>query len=138
MVEFQSGHKEELRAISGKSTKVDWYNKDGKPVPIDISQLETNALWELRNSIRDFCAHQLDVIDQELNNWTSIYCSVCGEEDLAYRGQPFITWGVRGGYILCPRHTRAFDLKGTPEGERLEAEKKRIREEQKEIAELFG
>jgi hypothetical protein len=135
MVEIKAEHKaNNARIATTNSTIVDWYTPEGEWGEVDIKDIETSDLWILRKTIEDFMRSQLSVIDEELNNWSTIYCSVCGQEDLAHRGYPFITWGVRGGYTLCPRHLRAFDLKGTPEGDLLDAAKK----EQREIAELFG
>lgn len=135
MVEFKSEHKGEVRIPNHSSnTVIDWYTAKGEWGEVDIKDVPTGDLWDLRNTVERFMREQLKVIDDELNSWASIYCSVCGEEDVAHRGYPFVTWGLRGGFLLCPRHLRAFDLQGTPEGELLEAAKK----EQREIAELFG
>ena len=135
MVEFTNEHKEDIRITSNyQDTTIQWYRDDESFGDVDIRDIETGELWALRNSVQRFMQEQLATIDAELNNWTTIYCSVCGQDDLAHRGFPFITWGIRAGYILCPRHVRAFDLKGTPEGDQLDA----LKAEQREIAELFG
>ena len=136
MVDFSDSHKDEAANQFQPHTEpvIDWYNDDGGLGKIDLRQLEVGELWDLRNSISRFCDRQLAIIDEELNDWRPIYCAVCGEEDLAYRGQPFITWGLRGGHVLCPRHLRAYDRIGTPEAEIL----KQARQEAQEIKELFG
>ena len=137
MVQFNDVHKDEREpriTANYQPTVIDWYNDNGEWGEVDIKDIKTSDLWALRNQIERYLRKQLMVIDAELNNWTTIYCAVCGEEDLAHRGYPFVTWGIRGGHILCPRHLRAFDLKGTPEGKLLDQAKK----EQREIAELFG
>ena len=134
MVEFTDEHKEPRITANYQSTIIQWYDKDGKFTDVDIKDISTDDLWALRNSIHRFMCEQLAVIDAELNNWTEIHCAVCGQDDLAHRGYPFVTWGIRAGYILCPRHLMAYDLKGTPEGELLE----RAKQERREIAEIFG
>jgi hypothetical protein len=137
MVEFQTTHKEERepRITSNyKSTKIDWYDEEGEWGVVDIRDLDTQELWTLRNTIKKFFDEQLKVIDDELNNWTPIHCAVCGKEDLAHRGYPFVTWGIRSEHILCPKHVAAFDREGTPDGEQL----KQLKQEQREIKELFG
>ena len=135
MVEITAEHRANNSRVATPNGKIiDFYNEKGEWGEVCIEDIETNDLWTLRKAVEDFFRAQLSVIDDELNNWTSIFCSVCGEEDLAHRGHPFVTWGIRGGFTLCPRHLRAFDLQGTPEGDLLEAAKK----EQREITELFG
>ena len=139
MVEFNNSHKASSKhelIAGGKSgnTIVDFYNEKGEWGEIDVSKLSTNDLWALRRQMKDYFDTQIKVIDDELDNWSDISCHICGQQDLAYRGQPFITWGFRAGYIMCPRHVRAFDLKGTPEGELIE----QARKERKELEEIFG
>lgn len=139
MVEFNNGHKvpsqHELIA-GGKSgnTIVDFYDEKGEWGEIDVSLIPTNELWALRRTMKNYFDEQIKIIDEELDNWSEISCHICGQQDLAYRGQPFITWGMRGGYVLCPRHVLAFDLVGTPEGEII----KKAKRERKEIEEIFG
>ena len=135
MVEFNQNHKYEVKATSGHTGKmIDWYNENGEWAEIDVSKIDTPELWQLRHTLKKYLDTQLQVIDSELDNWTEISCNICGQEDLAYRGQPFITWGIRAGYFLCPRHVAAYDRIGTPEGEIL----KEIKREKAEIKEIFG
>jgi hypothetical protein len=81
--------------------------------------MEASDLWALRSQIERQTAEDIAAIDAELDRWEPIACAVCGIEDLAYRGEPFITWGNRGGYMLCPNHLVKFDRKGTPEEEKF-------------------
>lgn len=133
MVEFSIDHK--LMASSGKhGVMIDWFDDNGNPKQIDITTIDTDKLWEMRHRMVRYHREQLDAIDKELESWSTVNCAVCDMEQVAYRGYPFITWGLRDGYILCPKHLRAYDLKGTPEGEKQDQE----REEARQIQELFG
>ena len=127
MVEFNADHK--IHFPSKNCAVLHWNGKD-----INVQKLTDNELFTLKATVRNQYLEQMGVIDDEINNWQTIHCAVCGEEDLAFRGRPFVTWGLRGGYPLCPRHTRAFDRFGTPEAKILADAKK----EDAEIAELFG
>lgn len=100
MVQFNDVHKDEREpriTANYQPTIIDWYNDNGEWGEVDIKDIKTSDLWALRNQIERYLRKQLMVIDAELNNWTTIYCAVCGEEDLAHRGYPFVTWGIRGG-----------------------------------------
>jgi hypothetical protein len=132
MVSFTDDHK--VTVATTNRTTFEWFDADGRIKEINVTKLTDTELFALRNSIKTWYLDQMGVIDDEINNWHTIYCSVCGAEDLAFRGRPFVTWGLRGGYTLCPRHTRAFDRYGTPEAKLL-AEAKA---EDAEIKELFG
>lgn len=132
MVNFNDDHK--ITIPSGNKTTLEWFNGVGELDKVNVTELSDNELFLLRKHIQEWADEQLKVIDDEINNWQTIYCQICGEEDLAFRGRPFITWGMRAGYPLCPRHTRAYDRMGTPEAELI----KQARKEAKEIKELFG
>lgn len=132
MVTFKDDHK--IKIASKNKTNFEWLDEEGNLKQINVTTLEDNELFILRNQMNQWYNEQIGVIDEEINRWETIHCVVCGEEDLAFRGRPFITWGLRAGYPLCPRHTRAFDRIGTPEAELLE----RARKEDEEIKELFG
>lgn len=142
MVEITQAHKESRRSAdiepritsNYQDTEIDWFDKKGKWGKVDVKNIETSDLWVLRREIEGYLRRQLATIDAELNNWTTIYCAVCGAEDLAHRGYPFVTWGIRGGYILCPAHLMRFDRIGTPEDELI----KEARKQEKELKELFG
>lgn len=136
MVEINSNHKRErLEAVSGHNHRmVDWFDDEGKPTQVDVTKIDTDELWKLRDQMESYHKEQQKVIMDELNSWTEVHCAVCGMEQVAYRGYPFITWGFRAGYILCPQHLRAYDMLGTPDGERL----KQAKAEEAEIKELFG
>lgn len=134
MIQFKDSHKEIRISSSVNKDTVEWFNEDGELEKINVQALSDDALFSLKSRVSTWYQEQMSVIDGELNNWQPIYCSVCGEEDLSYRGRPFVTWGLRGGYVLCPRHTRAYDRFGTPEAKLL-AE---ARAEEAEIKELFG
>jgi len=135
MVEFDKSHKHEVRATSGSSGKmIDWYNDKGEWAEMDVSKIDTPDLWQLRHTVKRYLDAQLQVIDSELDNWTTISCNICQRDDLAYRGQPFITWGIRAGFFLCPQHLAAYDRMGTPEGEIL----KEIKREKAELKAIFG
>lgn len=127
MVQINDDHK--IRIPSNNRATLEWQGET-----IDVRSLSDSELFTLKNTIKHWYNDQMGVIDDEINNWQPIYCSVCGEEDLAFRGKPFVTWGLRGGHPLCPRHTRAFDRFGTPEARRKQIEA----EEEAEIKELFG
>lgn len=120
MIEFQAKHK----------STVEWFDQYGHLEQRDVRDLSDNELFELRAKITRWCNDQLAIIDAEINNWSPIYCAVCGEEDLAFRGRPFITWQLRAGKILCPRHVMAYD--------RLDEPKWKQRKEEAEIKALFG
>lgn len=117
MVKFNHKHKEEKPKLS---------------IEGDLSQMETSDLYALRNQIQRQAAEDISAIDAELDRWEDIECAVCGAQDLAYRGEPFITWGKRGEYLLCPNHLAKFDRKGTPE----EAKFNRFTKQQ-QIKEIF-
>jgi hypothetical protein len=127
MVQISAEHK--IHIPSKNQTMLEWQGKT-----INVQELTDTELFALRVQVKNTYTEQMGVIDDEINNWQPIYCAVCGAEDLAFRGRPFVTWGLRGGYPLCPRHTRAFDRYGTPEAKLL-AEAKA---EDAEIKELFG
>lgn len=132
MVQFKDDHK--IQIASKNKTTFEWLDEKGNMKTLNVTELTDDELFILRNQMNHWFQEQIHVIDEEANRWENIYCSVCGQEDLAFRGRPFVTWGLRGGYPLCPRHTRAFDRIGTPEAEIL----KQAREEEREIKELFG
>lgn len=135
MVNFSPGHKHELKAGSTVGSRyVDWFDEDGNPAEMDISKMDTDDLWQLKRHIESYYQEQVKAIEDELDNWTEVFCAVCGMSQIAYRGYPFVTWGFRSGWVLCPQHLRAYDLLGTPDGERLKME----REEEEKIQELFG
>jgi hypothetical protein len=129
MVSFNDNHK-----ITIPSKNKVYFERITEVEEVDITKLSDNELFTLRASLERWYKEQMYVINQEIERWEPIYCSVCGQEDLAFRGRPFVTWGMRGGYPLCPRHTMRFDLMGTPEGEQL----RKAKEEEREIKELFG
>lgn len=118
MVKFNERHKEEKPKLS---------------IEGDLRKMADADLWALRHEIEAQAREDLAAIDEELNRWEPIFCRVCGEEDLAYRGEPFVTWGKRGDYILCPRHLMKFDRKGTPEEEKFNRFTK-----QQQIKEIFA
>jgi len=135
MVEFNQDHKGEMKATSGHKNKIiDFYNEAGDWAEIDVSKIDTPNLWELRHTVKKYLDAQLQVIDSELDNWTTIKCTVCERDDLAYRGQPFISWGIRAGFFLCPKHLAAYDRMGTPEGEIV----KKMKEESADLKAIFG
>lgn len=127
MVNINASHK-------GKNqTSLEWFDNMGQIEKLNVTTLSDTDLFVLRNRIREWSCVQLAVVDDEISRWEPIFCSVCGKEDLAFRGKPFITWGMRGGYTLCPQHTLAFDRVGTPEAELI----KQTKAEDREIKELF-
>lgn len=132
MIKFKEDHK--IAFPSKNATRYEWFDKDGKVTQLDVQKLSDHELFALRASMNEWYHTQIGVIDDEINNWHPVYCAVCGEEDLAFRGRPFVTWGLRGGHILCPRHVRAFDNFKKPKAERHRLEDI----EDAEIAELFG
>lgn len=132
MIQFKDDHK--VTIASPNRTHFEWFDDDGRIKDIDVTKLTDNELFTLKTTIKDWYYQQMGVIDDEINNWHPVYCAVCGEEDLAFRGRPFVTWGLRGGYILCPRHVRAFDNFKKPKAERHRLEDI----EDAEIRELFG
>jgi hypothetical protein len=132
MVNFNEDHK--ITIPTKNRSHFEWIGEDGRVKDINVTTLTDTELFALRNTMKSWFLDQMGVIEDEINRWEPVYCAVCGEEDLAFRGRPFITWGLRGGYPLCPRHTRAYDNYGTPEAKLLAQAK----EEDKEIKELFG
>ena len=132
MVQINDDHK--IQIASKNKTTFEWIDENGYVKDINVTQLSDQELFALRVTMKNWYNEQMAVIDDEINRWEPVYCAVCGQEDLAFRGRPFVTWGMRGGYPLCPRHTRAFDRFGTPEAELL----RKAREEDREIKELFG
>jgi hypothetical protein len=132
MVQINDDHK--IQIASKNKVMFQWLDAKGNMKDINVTELTDDELFILRNQMKAWFNEQMGVIDDEVNRWEPVFCSVCGQEDLAFRGRPFVTWGLRGGYPLCPRHTRAFDRIGTPEAELL----RKAREEDKEIKELFG
>lgn len=129
MIQIKDDHK-----ITIPSKNKVYFERITEVEEVDITSLSDDELFTLRTRLESWYKEQMYVINKEIERWEPIYCSVCGEEDLAFRGKPFVTWGLRGGYPLCPRHTRAYDRFGTPEAKLL-AE---ARKEAAEIKELFG
>lgn len=132
MVNFNDDHK--ITIPSKNRTTFEWLDENGNMKQLNVTTLTDDELFSLRVQMNHWFNEQMSVIDDEINRWEPVFCAVCGQEDLAFRGKPFITWGLRGGYPLCPRHTMRFDLMGTPEGEQL----RKAKEEEREIKELFG
>jgi hypothetical protein len=132
MVQINDDHK--IQIASKNKTHFEWLDENGNMRDINVTTLTDDELFILRNQMKAWFNEQMGVIDDEINRWEPVYCAVCGQEDLAFRGKPFVTWGMRGGYPLCPRHTMRFDLMGTPAGEQL----RKAKEEEREIKELFG
>lgn len=96
---------------------------------VDVSKLTDHELFLMRNELDHWYQEQRAIIQDEIERWEPIYCAVCGQEDLAFRGRPFITWGLRGGRTLCPKHLWLFDHMG---------DHKRTKQEEAEIKEIFG
>lgn len=94
-MKFTAKHKEVRSDLSGGRLDGD----------IDVTKLSTEELYDLRR----FFMEQIQIVDEELDRWEPVYCTICDEEDLGYRGVPFITWGIRAEHILCPRHLWKFD-----------------------------
>lgn len=129
MVQISDDHKIQIPS----KNKV-YFERITEVEDVDITKLSDDELFTMRISLERWYKEQMHTINAEIERWEPIYCAVCGAEDLAFRGKPFVTWAIRGGYILCPRHTMRFDIMGTPEGELLRLAK----EEEREIKELFN